>query len=172
MKERSLPFGSGLSAKAKGKRPVGRESEELLDANKSLPHIPTIQPTRQYGFARASTYAHPERKDVDTGSQSEKGEEGSRTRTRGTVAAPAIDASKNSDEQDNMILVMGSTGAGKSRFINKLAQGNEAKEGHSLRSGLRNLHERWTKVARLTRPRNKRMPSRYNSHRSKCGHSR
>jgi len=143
MRERSIPFGSGLSAKAKGKRPVRRDSDELLDANKSLPHIPAIQTTHQHEFARASTYAHPERKGVVIRSRFEKGEDGSRT--RGTVTAAAIDASKSSGEQDNMILVMGSTGAGKSRFINKLARGNEAREGNSLRSGLLNLHGRWTR---------------------------
>lgn len=133
MKERSLPFPPALSAKAQGKRPVERKSR--FDSTESLPYAPPVQPLRN-GLTRA-TSAHAEEKDVDLRGRFEKDEVRSRSRTRGaTVEAATLDASKNSGAQDDMILVMGPTGAGKSRFINKLAQRTEAKEGHSLRSGM------------------------------------
>jgi hypothetical protein len=134
----SLPVGAGLSAKAKGKRPVGRGSEELLKANLSLPHLPATQSAPRNVFARAATYDQPQRTEFDTGRKSKGTEDGWGGRTR--IDAP--DAAKHSDEE-SMVLVMGSTGSGKSRFINKLAGGDKVREGHSLRSGLLNFPGCW-----------------------------
>lgn len=118
-----------LSAKAKGKRPIRSGSVELLDANNSLPHIPATQ--QEPHVVRAASYAHPERNDNETRSHVRKREDRTKTRTQGSGTAGGA-----TSEEENMILVMGPTGAGKSRFINRLARANKAREGHSLRSGL------------------------------------
>jgi len=53
-----------------------------------------------------------------------------------------------------MILVMGTTGSGKSYFINRLARRNEVREGHKLRSGYSSdlLRLDWTRFRLKSSP--------------------
>lgn len=120
---------SGLTTRAKGKMPQMSEGQSMLRRPLSpvrfTENSPAYAPESRSSFA-FSTPTHYE------GWQSSNDSLKAGLQDRGrAVAATSSNSSKKSE---NMVLVMGTTGAGKSFFINKLARRNEVNEGHNLRS--------------------------------------